>query len=183
MIISRTSIEFAHGYFKGNINTIVEVGVASGNHAKEMMQVLNPKLFYLVDCYRKKKGEQLDRRTMAYKAVIENIKFDNRFKLIEDFSHIACKQVPNELDLAYIDAEHDYDNVKRDIACWYPKVRTGGVLCGHDWAERGVRTAVQQAFPIINPSTPKEKRVGWGLEFYENKNADWWIVKMFNEKE
>lgn len=177
MIISRKSIEFAHGYFKGNIDTIVEVGVAGGNHAKEMMQVLNPKTFYLVDCYRMKKDGLLDRRTLCYNAVMEKIKSDDRYKLIENFSHIACNEAPNELDLVYIDAEHDYDNVKRDIACWYPKVRVGGILCGHDWAEIGVRTAVPQAFPIINPSIPKEKRIGWGLEFYENGNADWWIIK------
>ncbi len=182
MIISRKSIEFANGYFKGKINTIAEVGAASGNHAKEMMQVLNPKLFYLVDCYSKKKDGNLDNRINAYNSLMGKIKLDNRYILIEEFSHIACNEVPNELDLVYIDAEHDYDNVKRDIACWYPKVRVGGILCGHDWAEHGVKIAVPEAFPIINSSTPKEKRAGWGLEFYENGNGDWWIIKMFNEK-
>lgn len=39
------------------------------------------------------------------------------------------------LDFVYIDAGHDYDNVKADIEAWTPKVRKGGIVSGDDYYE------------------------------------------------
>jgi predicted O-methyltransferase YrrM len=36
------------------------------------------------------------------------------------------------VDLVFIDGNHGYSAVKEDIAAWLPKVRSGGILCGHD---------------------------------------------------
>lgn len=35
-------------------------------------------------------------------------------------------------DLIFIDAEHSYSETSKDIGAWMPKVRKGGILCGHD---------------------------------------------------
>lgn len=39
-------------------------------------------------------------------------------------------------DFIYIDALHDYDSVLADIQAWWPKVRKGGMLAGHDYNTR-----------------------------------------------
>lgn len=39
------------------------------------------------------------------------------------------------LDWIYIDTEHDYESIKRDYYAWYPKVRDGGVISGHDYGD------------------------------------------------
>lgn len=45
----------------------------------------------------------------------------------------AVALFPDEcLDLVFIDGNHAYSHVKQDILAWLPKVRPGGVLCGHD---------------------------------------------------
>jgi hypothetical protein len=36
-------------------------------------------------------------------------------------------------DVVFIDAAHDYDNVRADIVHWSPQVKIGGMLCGHDY--------------------------------------------------
>ncbi len=36
------------------------------------------------------------------------------------------------LDLVFIDGDHCYAEVMQDIAAWRPKLRSGGILCGHD---------------------------------------------------
>ena len=47
------------------------------------------------------------------------------------------------LDLAYIDARHDYDGVSEDLAAWWPKICPGGLLAGHDFDEGAVARAVR----------------------------------------
>lgn len=54
---------------------------------------------------------------------------------------------PSTVDLVYIDASHDYDSVKQDIALWLPHVRDGGIIAGHDYGFfEGVTRAVYEAF-------------------------------------
>jgi hypothetical protein len=51
----------------------------------------------------------------------------------------------NSLDFVFIDASHEYQAVKNDIEAWYPKVKDGGVLAGHDYkCWYGVTRAVDE---------------------------------------
>ena len=51
-----------------------------------------------------------------------------------------------EFDFVFIDAAHDKDSVLADITAWFPLVRPGGVIAGHDWQEAGVNDAVTEFF-------------------------------------
>lgn len=48
------------------------------------------------------------------------------------------------LDGVFIDAAHDYESVVRDLAAWYPKVKPGGIIAGHDYPCDGVKRAVEE---------------------------------------
>lgn len=52
------------------------------------------------------------------------------------------------LDIVFIDGNHEYTQVKGDILAWLPKVRSGGIICGHDYCDYydGVKRAVNECF-------------------------------------
>lgn len=52
------------------------------------------------------------------------------------------------LDFVWIDALHTYDHCRADILAWMPKIRDGGYLGGHDYAqENGIAMAVDEILP------------------------------------
>jgi Methyltransferase domain len=54
-------------------------------------------------------------------------------------SHDAAALFPDEhFDWAYIDASHFYDDVKRDLEAFFPKLRKGGYFAGDDYDRRGI---------------------------------------------
>jgi len=48
----------------------------------------------------------------------------------------ATLLAPETVDLLFIDGDHRYPAVRSDIALWTPKVRPGGLVCGHDCEHR-----------------------------------------------
>jgi hypothetical protein len=67
---------------------------------------------------------------------------------------VASRMEPALADLVFIDAAHDYDNVRQDIRAWWPVVRAGGVLAGHDYQHKfpGVMRAVADEFNLLDVS-------------------------------
>jgi methyltransferase family protein len=67
------------------------------------------------------------------------------------FSEIMTPGKDPQCDICFIDAGHDYDNALADIKAWWPLVREGGYLCGHDYQHKfpGVMRAVAKSFPLL----------------------------------
>lgn len=59
---------------------------------------------------------------------------------------MAAEVGNGSLAFCFIDAAHDYESAKADIAAWLPKVRKGGILAGHDFQHEPVKRAVKEAF-------------------------------------
>lgn len=76
--------------------------------------------------------EELDRQ---YQSVLDKNKFyNNKINIIRNFSHIASELFPdNYFDFIYIDADHSYAGIKRDLNCWWPKLKLGGIIGMHDY--------------------------------------------------
>jgi hypothetical protein len=57
----------------------------------------------------------------------------------------AKASVPETPDMVFIDGDHNYENVHRDIEMWKERLAPGGLLCGHDYPDyHGVERAVQE---------------------------------------
>ncbi len=51
------------------------------------------------------------------------------------------------LDVVFVDGEHTEKAVTQDIGLWWPKVKPGGILAGHDISHPGVKAALRASLP------------------------------------
>jgi predicted O-methyltransferase YrrM len=134
---------------------MVEVGSFMG--VSTMMFALFVKKIYAIDCYNLihygiPSHDQLF--VDAERIFVERTKdFENIIK-IKNFSTEACKDFEdNSLDAVYIDGEHDFESVQSDIKIWSKKIKSGGVLCGHDFSLPFLRGILESEGLLNNLST------------------------------
>ncbi len=104
--------------------------------------------------YRCDMGEPLlsqDKLDQLYARILQEMRrYGDRVRFIRKSSVEASHEVEDRsLDLVFIDAVHLYENVKEDIASWWPKVRNTGIIAGDDYHDQfeGVIAAVNESFP------------------------------------
>lgn len=117
----------------------VEIGVFKGEFSNIILNHWGGTL-YMVDVWRELGDEYLDESNNklhheVYKNTMNNIKgHEDRGIMIRATSKEASKMFNEEsLDFIYIDANHSYDFVVEDINLWFPKLKKGGVMSGHDY--------------------------------------------------
>lgn len=81
--------------------------------------------------------------------------------IIGDSAGSARQFADSSVDFVFLDADHTYQAIRRDIDAWLPKVRPGGIIAGHDYNHpwNGVITAVNETFgdlvmPIVSDDNP-----------------------------
>jgi predicted O-methyltransferase YrrM len=74
-------------------------------------------------------------KVWTFKEFQENIKkaeVDDIVIPIVKTSAEAAESFEEPVELIFIDGSHDYDMVKLDFECWYPKLVDGGIMAFHD---------------------------------------------------
>ena len=164
------------GQRSNNSNLIgVEIGTWEGRTAYSIMSHLPMKQLFCIDPYLKydSYGEvwNQDRSQDDFNHKMELAKhrlkkFNDKIVFIRKLSSEAVDEIPDNLDFVYTDGNHSYKYVKKDIELYYPKVKLGGVIGGHNYEAKFYE--VSQAV----------------LEFVDKHNLklfgmrkDWWIHK------
>jgi hypothetical protein len=148
----------------------VEVGVWRGDHAKQMLELLNFKHLYLIDSYLSfAEGDFVFSTTNAennFKIAKQTVAKFSQVEFLKMLSADGANKIQNNLDFVYIDADHTYHGVKSDLETWYSKVCVGGIFGGHDFSvdfQSVVRAVVNFAYEH-------------NAKLYF-KSPDWWIIK------
>ena len=124
-----------------NLNNVgVELGSFKGQFANTILNNWGGKLL-MVDVWRELPHQEYDDASNhrehidAYSQAMDNIKgFEDRAYMLRMKGEHACDFISDgSLDFVYIDANHTYQAVKDDIRLWYPKVKSGGIIMGHDY--------------------------------------------------
>lgn len=139
----------------------IEIGVRDGAYAECILENSQLSKLYLCDPWRylddykdvcNTNDETRENDFIRTKERL--IRFKDRIEILRMLSEDASKLFSDSsLDFVYIDANHDYKYVLNDIQNWYPKVRKGGMIAGHDFTDDdtitgqiGVRRAVTEFF-------------------------------------
>lgn len=136
----------------------VEVGSFKGRSASVMaVNIINSKKdikFYCVDTWQgsieHQKGQDFEDIDVVDGTLLDVFKYNirsvkNYINIIQKESVEAVKEFQDQsLSFVFIDASHDYENVKQDINSWYPKIKKGGILAGHDWFDEDIKRAIYE---------------------------------------
>lgn len=106
-------------------------------HTKEGNSHLASQMKYIYDVYNQNLIDA------GVREVIKDIK-GNTWEVASQFED-------NSVDFVFIDADHNYESVKKDILSWLPKMKKGGIMSGHDYFNNtcGVKQAVDEIFPNV----------------------------------
>lgn len=155
----------------------VEIGIWKGKSitfmAEKVRELHKIILIYAIDTFEGTSYEpslMMDPDVASgslYEKYLENIAPVSEYILtIRKSSHLAYKYFSDEcIDVLFIDGDHCYDAVKKDIELWYPKVKPGGIISGHDFGDHapGVKQAVKELIP--------------GFKLFDDSSSVWFYKK------
>ncbi|WP_428305409.1 class I SAM-dependent methyltransferase [Lacipirellula sp.] len=127
----------------GLVNEGVEVGVGRGEFARQLLDTWEGRKLHLVDAwrhlshYRDICNLSDEDHEMAYRACLGELHpHMGRFRVWRELSIEAASRFHDEsLDFVHLDANPSYQSSVSDLSLWWPKVRPGGILCGHDFLD------------------------------------------------
>lgn len=139
-------------------DVIVEVGSWTGSSTRALAENTSG-VVYAVDTWDPPDMENYEHvlrdkePDWLYKKFLENMKGLSVGKVVpvKMLSLEAVEYLKGKIssDMVFIDASHDYANVKADILAWRSLLVGGGLLCGHDYDVKwpGVIRAVNELLP------------------------------------
>ena len=137
------------------MKTIAEVGSWKGKSTHALCSGCKNGLVYSIDHFKGSSGEEEAHKEaqgdIVYNQFLENMKSFSNLKVNRTDSLTASKMYPDKsFDLVFIDAEHTYEGVKKDIQAWRNKAKI--ILSGHDYSDMwpDIKRAVSEVVGEVN---------------------------------
>ena len=136
-----------------------EIGVFEGKFSKQILKITKPKMLHLIDLWsfdesihplNFNEDVKVDEVKMNqfYSKVLKNFGNKNNVKIMRGHSFEILSKFPDEFfDWVYVDGDHMYNGVKKDLELSIKKVKKGGFIAGDDYIDRygwGVVKAVDE---------------------------------------
>lgn len=146
----------------GRHSKICEVGVLNGEHLANLMACI-PDMAIGVDHFKKVNG--------TFERAVERCGVRHNCILLKMESLAGSRMFPDEFfDFIYIDAGHGLKQIHGDLRNWWPKLKTGGIFAGHDYAHIF-------HFKVIECVDDFVKQHGLGLHITDDEVPTWITVK------
>ena len=138
----KTRKNFAGLINERNYTVAVEIGVGHGGYSQYLLSECPKIILYSIDpfinCEEFREGAEKNSREKL-------TPFGERSKLIIARGiDTAPTFEDNSIDFIYIDGEHTEKAVTEDLNAWWPKLKTGGIMAGHDYNIGGISKAVNE---------------------------------------
>lgn len=155
------------------LNRGAEIGVRHGIFSEHLLKEFGNLTMWLIDPYTPYMDvgnpftqEEQDK---IYAAAVLRLSGFGPRAVWQKIPSLAAAEnfTPGFFDFVFIDAVHEEADVLVDLHAWYPKVRHGGLLAGHDYCMLGVKKAV-------NAFCRKE---GYGVSWSGNP-SDIWVIEV-----
>jgi hypothetical protein len=141
----------------GSINC-VEIGCYQGEFSEQICQVLYVNKLYLIDSFLSSGNSKYpDGLYTSYSGIddfrilllrLADCLLTEQVEIIPKYSYEAVSRIQdNSCEFLYHDACHLKEDLKRDLIEWLPKLKSNGLVCGHDYnagAFPGVKQAVDE---------------------------------------
>lgn len=110
-----------------------ELGVASGDFTKLILDTVHPSSLHLVDKwgsarYGEPQYQKVKKLQGLYKQSDIKIHRTPSIEAVSDFEDAS-------LDFIYIDTTHGYQTTRQELELYHPKVKATGLLAGHDYSQ------------------------------------------------
>ena len=119
-------------------NTVVEIGTHLGDFAYELLRNNKTCHLWCIDPYKQYEDYEDSINTFTGDNVFEHVSnklnsaFPDRVTFIRKFSADAVNDIPDNVDMVFIDGNHKYRYVLEDLEKYYPKLKPGGAIVGDD---------------------------------------------------
>lgn len=120
----------------------IEIGTDQGTTTEYLLKSIPDLKLYGVDDYTENRTEHV--QNLTFDIFMNKVKpYSDRFTHYRKTSDGAVDDFKDEsVDFIFVDGDHRYFQVLKDCKNYYPKLKKGGLFCGHDWSLPEVNKAV-----------------------------------------